>query len=360
MPWNEPGKNNGNKDPWGNRNKQDGPPDLEELLKKIGGFFGGSNKGSGSSEAGGGKGMFVVAIVILSLLYGYMSFYKIDDQERAVVTRLGKYLRTDGPGAHFAFPPFDKYQVVNVTSLNETHVSGEMLTEDDNVVSVDVKLQYRIEKPKDYAFNVADPDRTLEHAAESALRQVIGHSRMEDVLTKKKEDIRQKVAADLDSILNAYGTGLKVVRVNLGNPELPTKVKPAYYDAIKAEEDELRYINEAQAYRNKETPLAEGTAERSIHDANAYYSRTVERAKGEIARFEQLLPQYEAAPEVTRERLYLDMMEQVLANSTKVMVDVEGGNNMIYLPLNEIMNRNSSSQKTSEEPNTSKNFGDVR
>ncbi len=346
MAWNQPGGSD--KDPWNNPNRKGSGGDLDKMLKdagkKVGGIFG---KGG---NTGGGKSFWIPGIIVLALLYIFNAAYTIDQKERGVVLRFGEYLRTDQPGLHFVFPPMDRVHIVDVESVREVDVRGTMLTQDDNVGTVQIKVQYRVSDPLNYLFNVKDPDNTMYQVTESALRQVIGHTNLTDARTRDKEKIRANIGREINAIIEPYKTGLSVLRVNLlGNVDVPREVRPAFDDAIKAEEDEAKFKNQAEAYRNKKLPLAEGNAERKIQEAEAYLAQVTERARGEVARFEKLLPEYRAAPEVTRERLYLETMEQVLSSTSKVVLDTEGGNNMTYLPLDKIIQKSPSRPPADDE-----------
>ncbi|AUD78138.1 FtsH protease activity modulator HflK [Kangiella profundi] len=344
MAWNEPGNNN-DQDPWGKK-RPNNNNDLDKLLKqaseKFGGIFGGG-KGNGKGSSGG-NASFIIGLLVLVAIYLFKSAYTVDEKQNAIVLTLGKHTRTDTAGLHFAFPPIQQVYLIDVESIKDVEVEGLMLTKDDNVATVKVKVQYRVNDPLDYKFNVVDPVETLKHATEAALRQVIGHTLLQDARTDKKEDVRKNVENELKSILKPYNAGIEIFRLNLiGNVDVPPSVKPAFDDAIKAEEDQRAYLEQGQAYRSKQIPLAEGQAQQLIQQANAYRARVVEKAAGEVARFEKLLPEYTAAPVVTRQRLYIETIESVLSKTSKVMLDVEGGNNMTYIPLDSIMKRSKTS-----------------
>lgn len=352
MAWNEPGNNN-DQDPWGKK-RPNNENDLEKLLKqageKFGGIFGG---GKGGGKGGSGKNSnasFIIGFLVLVAIYLFKSAYTVNEKQNAIVLTLGEHTRTDTAGLHFAFPPVQQVYLIDVESIKDIEIEGIMLTKDDNVATVKVKVQYRVNDPLNYKFNVVDPVETLKHATEAALRQVIGHTLLQDARTDKKEEVRQDIVDELKSILEPYNTGIEVFRVNLiGNVDVPPTVKPAFDDAIKAEEDQRAYIEQGEAYRSKQIPLAEGQAQQLIQQANSYRARIIEKAAGEVARFEKLLPEYMAAPRVTRQRLYIEAIESVLSKSSKIMLDVEGSNNMTYIPLDSILKRN----KTSNSENDS-------
>jgi membrane protease subunit HflK len=354
MAWNEPGSNGKDQDPWGgNRrpNGQDqGPPDLDEalgkLIEKFNGLFGGSgNKGTSGSDDGGasapnGKIILFGAAIVLVLWAG-MGFYTVDQQERSVVLRLGKYSETVQPGLHWNPPLIDNVTKVNVTAVRNVDHRALMLTEDENIVQVGLSVQYVVSSPKDFLLEVRDPEGTLLQATESALRHVVGGSEMHSVLTEGRALLALDIESRLQSYLNDYQTGLEVIKVNIENTSAPSQVQDAFDDVIKAREDEQRVKNEAQAYANGIVPEARGRAQRVNEEALAYREQVVARAEGEATRFTKLLTEYQKAPEVTRERLYIVAMEDVLSNASKVMVDVKGGNNMMVLPLDQIMQNQS-------------------
>lgn len=354
MAWNEPGGND--RDPWGGRrrnNGNDGPPDLDEVLRKlqnkVNQLFGGKG---GNNSADGGTGFFSGGLMVLALLVAlalviFNSFYVIDEKERAVVLRLGVYNDTKGPGLHIILPLINRVFVVNTTEIRDYGTGGLMLTEDESIVELPVTVQYNIINTKDFVLNVRDPVISLQHATDSALRHVVGSSELNQVLGEGRNVLRGKLRARLQNYLDAYGTGINIVGVNIRKGEPPSEVKAAFDDVIKAKEDEERLKNQAQAYANEIVPVARGAAQRAIEEASAYRDRVVAKAEGEADRFNKVLKEYSKAPAVTRERLYLDAVEQVMANSTKIMVDVEGGNNLLYLPLDKLINQPESSPSSS-------------
>ncbi|TKB51382.1 FtsH protease activity modulator HflK [Ferrimonas sediminicola] len=336
MAWNEPG-NKGN-DPWGNRGGNDqGPPDLDQVFRKLTSRFGGNRGGGGINAAAVG-----IAVILLALVWGLSGFYKIEEAERGVVLRFGQYYEQVGPGLGWKATFIDEVIPVNVNNIRELPASGMMLTMDENVVAVQMKVQYRITDPRAYLFNVTNPDESLNEAMDSALRYVVGHTTMDDILTTGREQVRQDTRVELEGIIEPYGLGLTVVDVNLLPARPPEEVKDAFDDAISAQEDEERFVREAEAYARAVEPEARGRVQRMEQEATAYRERVTLEAQGEVTRFVQLLPQYLAAPEVTRERLYLETMEKVFGNTSKVMVDTEGNGSMFYLPLDKIIERSGS------------------
>jgi membrane protease subunit HflK len=344
MAWNEPGGNDKKpRDPWGGGDQ--GPPDLDEALRKLqeklGGIFGGG--GSGGSGGGGAGvaasgGLLLVLLLVAAVVWALMGVYVVDQQERGVVLRFGKYYETVQPGLQWNPPLVDDVTLVNVTRVNNTTHRGQMLTEDENIVEVNLSVQYVIYNAEDFVLKVRNPERSLMHATESALRHVVGGSAMDYVLTDGRTQLGVDVQDKLQNLLDKYQTGIQVSKVNIDEAKPPAEVQEAFDDVIKAREDEERLKNEAQAYANGIIPEARGQAQRQIEEANAYKAQVTAEAEGEADRFIKLLAEYRKAPEVTRQRLYLDAVQEVLSNATKVMVDVDGGNNVLYLPLDKIVN----------------------
>jgi len=339
MAWNEPGGDG--KDPWGNRGDQ-GPPDLDEAFKKLqaqlsgifGGRGGGGGGGSSSQLTGGAVGLIAVLLLIG---YGLWGLYQVDEQESGVVFRFGAAQEVIvEPGLHWNPPLIDVVEKVNVTRVNSHQHKALMLTEDENIVDVSLTVQYVVNDPVAFLVNVRRPEGSLDHATESALRHVVGSSGMDDVITAGRAAIAAEVQQRLQSYLDTYGTGILVSKVNIDESAPPEQVRDAFNDVQKAKEDEQRIINEANAYAESIIPNARGEAQKLIEQANAYRDQVVSRAQGEAQRFEKVLVEYQLAKEVTRDRLYIDAMESVLGRSSKIMIDVEGGNNLMYLPLDRL------------------------
>lgn len=356
MAWNEPGGSG--KDPWGSQGGDQGPPDLDELARKfqqkLGGLFGG--KGGGESSSGGGRGGGGASRIGLGLVLGalvavwvFSGIYIVAPAERAVVLQFGRYVKTTGPGPHWVPRFIQTVEKVNVEQIRNIQRQASMLTQDENIISVALAVQYRVKDIKDYVFLVRDPDLTLREATESSVREVIGKSKLDFALTEGRSEIMAQTEALIQEILDRYGTGLQITSVNLQDAQPPEQVQGAFEDAIKAREDEQRLKNEAEAYANEIVPVARGKAARQLEEANAYKAQVIAQAEGEASRFEQLLTEYRKSPAVTRQRLYLETMESVLANSSKVMVDVEGGNNLMYLPLDQLMQRGAEAQARQED-----------
>lgn len=348
MAWNEPGNNNDNngqdKDPWGknkNRGGRDqGPPDLDEvfnkLSQKLGGTFG--KKGNGKPLFGGGGAIGFGAIALIAILiWVFSGFYTIGEAERGVVLRLGKYEKIVDPGLNWRPRFIDDVTPVNVQAIRSLRASGLMLTKDENVVTVEMGVQYRVSDPYKYLYRVTNADDSLRQATDSALRAVIGDSLMDSILTSGRQQIRQTTEKTVNQIIDKYDMGLTVTDVNFQSSRPPEQVKDSFDDAIAAREDEERFIREAEAYKNEILPKATGRAERLKKEAQGYTERTVNEALGQVAQFNKLLPEYQAAPKVTRDRLYLDAMEKIYTRSSKVLIDSESSGNMLYLPIDKLI-----------------------
>lgn len=375
MAWNEPGGNRNDNDPWGNGGRRggndQGPPDLDEALKKgldklnkmLGGkgnnrSGGSSGGGSGNSGSGGGIGIGAVLAIGAIIILGYVVFqsvYTVDEQERAVVLRFGEYHRTENPGLQFKMPLIEDVTKVLVTNVRNAQSRGQMLTEDENLVSVDLQVQYRVSNARDYVLNVRDSNQALAFATDSALRHEVGSSVLDDVLTEGRAVLAINVEQRLQRFLEAYGTGLEIVQVNVESTQPPSAVQEAFREVQRAREDEQRFREEAETYRNRVVPEARGRAQRLIEEALAYRDEVVERARGETARFNEMLSVYEMAPGVTRERMYLQALENVLSNTSKVLIDTESSGNMMFLPLDRLVSGQSSS--SSGQGNRTGGFG---
>jgi membrane protease subunit HflK len=352
MAWNEPG---GGKDPWGS-GQGSGPPDLDEALKKIRekfNKFGGKNTGGNGGAGGassGGRGFIPVVVVLVLILWAFAGTYQVDEKERAVVLRFGKYLDTVNPGLHWNPPLIDTVIKERVTEERQyrNKTRDLMLTEDENIVELQLGVQYNIKDIKDYVLNVKNPENSLEHATNSALRHVVGSTGLNEVISTGREQVGLEVKERLQRYLDQYGTGINVVKINIQEAKPPAEVKAAYDDVIKAREDQERVINEAQSYANGIIPEARGRAQRVIEEANAYQAKVVAEAEGEAQRFEHLLTEYQKSPDVTRQRLYMDSIQDVMSNSTKVMVNAGDGNNIFYLPLDKAVDSGLSGSTTTQ------------
>ena len=348
MAWNEPGNNNDkDRDPWKSTGKSQIPPDISKLLNSIGerltGTFGGQS-------SGGSTGLIIFVLLAIVIWIG-SGFYTIEEAERGVVLRFGKYHETVDPGLRWKWTFVDKVIPVDVESVKSMPSSGFMLTQDENVVRVEMDVQYRIVNPREYLFSVTDADNSLREATDSALRYVVGHTSMDDLLTKGREKVRQNTWQVLEEIINPYRMGLAIVDVNFLPARPPEEVKDAFDDAISAQEDEQRFIREAEAYARETEPKARGQVKRLEEESLAYKEQVVLKATGEVARFNQLLPEYIAAPQLTRERLYLDTMEELYQKTNKVLIDVpKGNNNVIYLPLDKMNSTQQNNKKENVTP----------
>lgn len=374
MAWNEPGGNN--RDPWGSGNRNQGPPDLDDLLRKLssklGGLFG-DKRGGGGGGGGGGSPLntsstgLIIIIGVVFLIWLFSGVYIVDAGKRGVETRFGRYSDSTLPGLSYHLPfPIESVEIVDVDqrraeeigyrsggsrqgNLRSIPQEALMLTQDENIVDIRLSVQFQIKDPQAYLFNVQDPDLTLRQVVESTVRETVGKSTMDFVLTEGRSDIVAEVQEQSQAILDDYGAGLLITNVNLQDAQPPEEVQAAFADAIKAREDEQRLKNEAEAYANEVLPRARGQAARRLEEATAYRDQVIARAEGEASRFNQLLAEYQQAPAVTRERLYLESMEEILANSATVLVDVSQGNNLFYVPLDQFMRRRGFSNEPSSE-----------
>tara|TARA_B100000965_G_C19596680_1_gene760591 strand:- start:205 stop:1332 length:1128 start_codon:yes stop_codon:yes gene_type:complete len=346
MAWNEP---NGNKDPWG-RKKQTSS-ELDDIVKNFSKFLNGMfETGGGSGEGPTKKNVGILASVIL-VIYFLSGVYIVNDGERGVVLQFGEFVTIQGPGPHWVPRIIQGYEIVDVSRIRSVQQKAVMLTEDENIVSVNFAIQYDIKDASNFIFNLRDPDETLRASGESAIREVLGKNKMDFVITEGRESIAASTKQLLQTVLDDYESGINVQTVNILEAQPPEQVQDAFADAIRAREDEQRYINEAVAYKNEIIPLARGEAKQILEEAKAYKVKLIKSAEGEALRFKQLFTEYEKSPTVTRERLYLESVESVLGNTTKVMIDLEGGNNLLYLPLDKILEQ----KKSSDSDNSTNN-----
>ncbi len=349
MAWNEPGGNK--QDPWSGGGGDQGPPDLDEVVRKMqekfGGLFGGGRGGKrgggASSGSSGGAGSSIgigVLILIAVAVWLFSGFYIVDPAERGVILRFGAYSETTGPGWHWHIPyPVERVEKVNVDQVRPMQHHAQMLTRDENLIQIALSVQYQVKDAKDYLFRVRDPDYTLKEVTESALREVVGSKTLDNIFSETggREVLVDETEKNIQQLLDTYQAGLRVVKVNLESAQPPQEVQAAFDDAIKAREDEDRYKKKAEAYERDIIPKAEGDAQRLVQEAEAYKQQQIEKARGETSRFLQTLAEYRKAPEVTRKRLYLETMEEILASVSKVVVKIEQGNNIMYLPLDQFM-----------------------
>lgn len=367
MGWNEPEKG---KDPWGGGKDQ--PPDLDEALKRFQerlkrAVFG--NNGNGSVQDGGsGKGLLAIMIgLIIFILWALSGIFIVDPAEQAAILRFGKYVETVGPGPHWIPRIISSKIVQNVDRISHYSYSAQMLTKDENLVSVSLVVQYRIGDLEDYLFNVADPIESLQQTTSSALRQVVGTTTLNQIITEGREAWGISVQDTLVKTLKKYKTGIVIVNVSPQPARAPESVQDAFDDAIKAREDEKRFQEQALAYKARVVPIAEGNAKRITEEAGAYAKQVVLHAEGEVAEFLALLPEYTKAPAVTAERMYLETMQRVLTKSTKIIVDSKAGN-LLYLPLDKLLpsakspmsNLVNKSSAAVDKNNTDNNLVDTR
>jgi modulator of FtsH protease HflK len=358
MGWNEPPDGNKDKDPWGNRGNNDGPPDLDEIIKKMQRGFGGMfGKRPSRIDNNNSSFPFIIVIILLACWLIYDVTYFIDEQERGAVLRLGAHVETLEPGINFRLPrPIEEVLVRNVGRVQRLTHRATMLTQDENIVDLEVAVKWKIkEDPSNFLFNVHEPVLTLKQVTESAVREVIGKSKLDYVLTEGRAEIAQKQRDLMIQILDEeYKAGIYIESVEMLSVKPPEQVKAAFDDAIKAREDEQRYVNEAKAYQNEVIPVARGGAARLREESNGYKARVISKAEGEASRFEQLLAEYQRAPEATRERLYLDAIESVFSNSNKVFIDNDNGNSLMYLPIDKLIEQ----RKNNNSNPSATNFND--
>ena len=340
--------NQNDQDPWGRKNQDD--ISFDDLIKKFSVMFS-KQTSSGSNGSSGNNGMsfptkktFLYGFFGLLVIYASMCVYQLDSPERAVVLRFGEYYEETGEGLNFMLAGVDEKYVENVALTRRYSQTANMLTKDENLVDVTVSVQYRIKNLKDFVLSVKDPESSLREATESSLRHVVGDNTLEETLTTGRETIAQDVDARLQSYLDLYQTGLVVQQVNIEKTDPPSAVKASFDDVVAAREDKVKLQNEAERYGLSIVPEARGRAFARIQAAEAYREEVVANAEGEVARFDKLLFEYQKAPKVTRDRLYLDAMQTLYSNSTKIMVDVEGGNNLMYLPIDKIIQQNKSQE----------------
>jgi membrane protease subunit HflK len=341
---------------WGNKGSG-GPPDLEEMLrnlnKKLSGMLGGGKGGGAPSSGAGPKGLgggiaLIVAIVVLVWIFS--GFYIVDQSQRGVVLRFGKYLETTQAGARWHLPfPIETVEIVNLSQVRTVEVGYRenknnkmlkeslMLTDDENIVDIQFAVQYYLKDPGEYLFNNRNPDENVRQAAETAIREVVGKNKMDFVLYEGRGPVETETAKLMQDILDRYKTGVVVSQVNLQNVQPPEQVQASFDDAVKAKQDKERQKNEGQAYANDVVPRAKGAAARLMQEADGYKQAVIASAEGDASRFKQILVQYDKAPQVTRERMYIDMMQQILSSTTKVLVDQKNSNSLLYLPFDKLM-----------------------
>lgn len=294
--------------------------------------------------------ILAVGVGVIILFWALLGIFIVAPAEKGVVLKFGRYFSTVGPGPHWIPRLIERAYVLNVQQISTYPYQAEMLTEDENIVSVALAVQYRIANPQDFLFKVVDPVHTLKQATSSALRQAVGQITLNDVLTTGREKLRDDVAKQLKLTLKIYNTGLQVMDVALQATKPPNPVIEAFNDAIKAREDSQRYINQAQAYSRRILLSAKGKVARLQNDADAYRQSVVLEAKGNVARYNAFLTPYKKAPKVTAKRLYLDTVGDVLSHTTNIIV--EGSNNLLYLPLNQMIKKHIKAMENQAVPAT--------
>lgn len=345
MAWNESGNGRNPWDRGGGDRRGGGPPDLDRIVRdfqqKLGSILRGGRGGGGSpagpaSAPGGSSLLWLAGLLVVGWVL--TGLYRVDDAEEAVVLRFGKFSSTAPPGLRWHLPwPIESVELVNVNEISPFNKQTRMLTADENIVDVDMVVQYQKAEPAKYLFRVRDPEATISDVSESAIREIIGKSKMDFALGEGRAEIGIRTEELIQQTLDEYGTGIRITKVNLQDVNFPDQVDAAVQDAIKAREDRERLAFEAQAYANDVLPKARGEAARRLADAEAYKARVTADAQGEAARFEALLEEYEQAPGVTRDRLYIEAVEEILNRSSKVFLDAGGSGNLLYLPLDKIL-----------------------
>ncbi len=401
MPWNQSGSNGNDKDPWGqqnqnwgkrNRRSQQGPPELDEIAQQIWSRFkgfkgrkGGGNSGGrgdggdGEERRGGGLGKYpILAILVIGLgFWIFTGFYTVDQGEQAIELRFGKFSETNGAGLHWHIPsPIEIVEIINTQKENTVQVGYRdagrgkqdvpkealMLTEDENIIHIQLAVQYDVKDPTNLLFNVSEyneenlADSVVRQAAESAIREIVGRSSMDFAITEGRAQLASETKSLVQEILDRYETGINIVTVEMQDAQPPEQVQDAFADVVRAREDEERFKNLAEAYANDIIPKARGFAARIIEEAEAYRAAVIARAEGETARFNKVLNEYWKAPDVTRERLYIESMQEVFSSTSKLLIDQpEGGNSVMYLPLEQLLrSQRSSSTDTLNPPQSSR------
>jgi modulator of FtsH protease HflK len=365
MSWNEPGGDK--KDPWSGRGDAKGPPDLDEAIRslqeKLGGIFGGGKGGGGGESGGSFKSLGFLSLGAV-VLWGLSGFYIVDEGNHGVETRFGRYVVTTQAGLNWHFPaPIEQVEIVNVKqqryievgyrsggseqTLGSVPKEALMLTKDENIIDVRLAVQYQVKDAKQFLFNIVNPAVSLKQVTESAQRGVIGSSKMDFVLTEGRSEVVAQIKKEIQDVMDSYESGIQITSVNLQDAQPPEQVQSAFEDAIKSREDKQRLINEAEAYSNDVVPKARGAAARQLQEAEGYREQVVARAEGETSRFSKLLTEYNKAPDVTRKRLYIESMQTVLGETNKVMVDAKSANNMLYLPLDKLMQKTEETHQSS-------------
>lgn len=401
MPWNQSGPDGNGNDPWGQRNQnwgkrnrpQQGPPELDEIARQVWsrlrgfknrkGADSGGGRGDGNEKrSGGGLGKYPVLILLLVGVgfWVFTGFYTVDQGEQAIELRFGKFSETNGAGLHWHIPaPVETVEIINTQKENTVQVGYRdagrgkqdvpkealMLTEDENIIHIQLAVQYDVKDPTNLLFNVSEfnqenlADGVVRQAAESAIREIVGRSSMDFAITEGRAQLASETKSLVQEILDRYETGINIVTVEMQDAQPPEQVQDAFADVVRAREDEERFKNLAEAYANDIIPKARGFAARIIEEAEAYRAAVIARAEGETARFNKVLNEYWKAPDITRERLYIEAMQQVFNNTSKLMIDQpEGGNSVMYLPLEQLLrSQHTSSQDVLNSSQSSRSTG---
>jgi len=354
MAWDDGDKGN----PW-RSDKDKGPADLDavvrDLQRRLAGLFrgGGAGRGGGSGDQALSGSLVASAVVIVAVVWTSFGFYRVDAAERGVEFRFGAFQGLTQPGLQWHWPwPIEHAEKINTGATERLTYDSSMLTRDENIVNVELVVQFRRTDPESYLFTLDEPEKILAAATASAIREVIGRNELDFILTDGRADVSQQTQSLLQSTLDSYGAGFTIYEVNLVGAEFPDAVEGAVQDSIRAREDRERRILEALTYSNEILPRARGEAERRRQDAEAYREQVIANAEGEADRFDQILTEYQRAPGVTRERMYIETLETILSNSTKVLVDTEGGNNLLYLPLDQLVQRRANAPALESAPPT--------
>lgn len=354
MAWNEPGNNGDNRDPWGN-GSNDSPPDLDDVIKdikrKLGGLFGGDPSNDNNSSDDGRSITLGLIILVVFIVWIISGTYIVQPAENGVEMRFGAYTETTKPGLHWHLPyPIERVEKVDVARIRTAtvgfgqtggSVSSEslMLTKDENIIELKTEVQFHIKDAANYLFNVVNPDLTLRQMTESAVREIVGKTTMDEVFKTGRAAMAKQAEVELQSLLESYGTGLVVTNFNMPDIQPPPQVQGAFADVVKADADKESRINQAKAYAKDVVPKARGKATRIEQEAEAYKNKVIAKASGESSRFSQVLQEYEKAPDITKERLYLDTMESIYTKSRKILIDLsKDSNNILYLPLDRMSN----------------------
>ncbi|SDW78758.1 FtsH protease activity modulator HflK [Nitrosomonas communis] len=343
---------------WGKRKGNSSPPDLDDVLrnisKRINELFGRKGGGDDGPEGESPKkhsgGNIIVIIVLLSIVWAASGLYIVDEGQRGVVLRFGKHVDTTQAGLNWHIPyPIEKVETVNVSQVRTIEIGYRnnvrskvlkeslMLTDDENIIDIQFAVQYILNNPENFLFNNREPDNAVLQIAETSIREVIGKSKMDFVLYEGREAVAARATEIMQTILDRYRIGITISRVTMQNAQPPEQVQAAFDDAVKAGQDRERQRNEGQAYANDVIPRARGAAARLLEEAGGYQQRVISSAEGDVSRFEKIFVEYSKAPVVTRDRLYLDMMQQVLSNTSKILIDQKSGSNLLYLPLDKLM-----------------------